>query len=64
MDTLTVRVEASASAAGDEARAASGRELAGYVKGVVGVTAKVDVVAPGGVERSMGKAVRVVDERG
>jgi len=59
-----VRVDAAVSAAADEARAASGRELAGYVKGVVGVTAKVDVVVPGGVERSMGKAVRVVDGRG
>ena len=64
MDTMTVRVEAAAGSAAEEARAASGRELAGYVKGVVGVTAKVDVVEPGGVERSMGKAVRVVDERG
>ena len=64
MDTMTVRVEAATDAAGDAAREASGRELAGYVKGVVGITAKVDVVEPGGVERSMGKAVRVVDQRG
>ncbi len=64
MDTMTVKVEASASAASPEARTASARELAGYVKGVVGVTAKVDVLDPGGVERSMGKAVRVVDGRG
>jgi phenylacetate-CoA ligase len=64
MDTMTVKVEASPSAASAEARAASARELAGHVKGVVGVTAKVDVLEPGGIERSMGKAVRVVDGRG
>ncbi len=64
MDTMTVKVEAPPSAASAEARAASARELAGHVKGVVGVTAKVDVLEPGGIERSMGKAVRVVDGRG
>ena len=64
MDTMTVRVEATAGAASEDARAASGRELAHHVKGIVGVSAKVEVVAPGGVERSMGKAVRVVDGRG
>jgi len=63
MDTMTVRVEAAEGAAGYEARGASARELGGHVKGIVGVTAKVDVVAPGGVERSMGKAIRVVDGR-
>ncbi|MDA0341659.1 MAG: phenylacetate--CoA ligase [Proteobacteria bacterium] len=64
MDGMTVRVEATSSAAGAQAREASAAELAGHVKGVVGVTAKVEVLEPGGVERSLGKAVRVVDERG
>jgi phenylacetate-CoA ligase len=64
MDVMTVRVEAAVDAAGDQARAASARELGAHVKGIVGVTAKIDVVAPGGVERSMEKAVRVVDGRG
>ncbi|ASP20138.1 phenylacetate-coenzyme A ligase [Antarctobacter heliothermus] len=44
---------------GDQA----GRELAARVKQVVGVSVKVDVAAPGGVERSQGKAVRIVDNR-
>ncbi|SMX46775.1 phenylacetate--CoA ligase PaaK [Maliponia aquimaris] len=44
---------------GDEA----GRELAAKVKQVVGVTVKVDVSGPGGVARSQGKAVRIVDNR-
>ncbi|MDJ0822765.1 MAG: phenylacetate--CoA ligase [Paracoccaceae bacterium] len=44
---------------GDQA----GQELAGKVKQVVGVTVRVDVSAPGGVARSQGKAVRIVDNR-
>ncbi|WP_417209307.1 phenylacetate--CoA ligase PaaK [Antarctobacter sp.] len=44
---------------GDQA----GRDLAARVKQVVGVSVKVDVAAPGGVERSQGKAVRIVDNR-
>ena len=64
MDGMTIQVEASPSAAGAQAREASATELAGHVKGVVGVTAKVEVAEPGGVERSLGKAVRVIDQRG
>ncbi|MEC3862405.1 phenylacetate--CoA ligase PaaK [Mesobacterium sp. TK19101] len=44
---------------GDEA----GRALASRVKQAVGVTVKVDVSGPGGVARSQGKAVRIVDNR-
>lgn len=44
---------------GDQA----GRDLAARVKQVVGVSVKVDVTSPGGVERSQGKAVRIVDNR-
>jgi phenylacetate-CoA ligase len=40
-----------------------GRELAGRVKDRVGVTASVRVVQPGGIERSVGKARRIVDRR-
>jgi len=44
---------------GDEAS----RALADRVKQVVGVTVRVDVSGPGGVTRSQGKAVRIVDTR-
>ncbi|SNS18634.1 phenylacetate--CoA ligase PaaK [Antarctobacter heliothermus] len=44
---------------GDQA----GRDLSARVKQVVGVSVKVDVTSPGGVERSQGKAVRIVDNR-
>jgi len=33
------------------------------IKGYIGVTAKVYVVEPGTVQRSQGKAVRVIDKR-
>ncbi|MFL6099252.1 MAG: phenylacetate--CoA ligase PaaK [Actinomycetales bacterium] len=39
------------------------RELAGRVKERIGVTAAVRVVPPGGIERSVGKARRIVDRR-
>ena len=33
------------------------------IKSIVGISALVDVTEPGAVERSQGKAVRVVDNR-
>jgi phenylacetate-CoA ligase len=39
-------------------------DLARTIKGYVGVTARVRVAAVGEVERSMGKAKRVIDLRG
>jgi len=63
MDDMTVHVESTLAAGGDEARAASARELAHHIKSTVGVTARIDVAAPGTVARSEGKAKRVVDNR-
>ena len=42
---------------------ASAAELAHLVKNLIGVTAKITVTDPGGVERSQGKARRVIDKR-
>jgi phenylacetate-CoA ligase len=39
------------------------RELAGRVKDRIGVTSAVRVVQAGGIERSVGKARRIVDQR-
>lgn len=39
------------------------RDLAGRIKERIGVTAAVRVVEPGGIERSVGKARRIVDQR-
>ncbi len=62
LDELTVRVEARPDANGDD-RAAAAAALAERIKTNLGVTVDVDVVDPDTVARSMGKAVRVVDER-
>lgn len=63
MDAMTVHVEAAPDHASENARAASGTSLFQHIKGVVGVSCKINVVEPGGIERSLGKAVRVVDKR-
>ncbi|MGE0848538.1 MAG: phenylacetate--CoA ligase PaaK [Hyphomicrobiaceae bacterium] len=63
LDEMEVLVEAAPAAADPEARAASAAELAHHVKGIVGVTARITVTDPGGIERSQGKARRVVDKR-
>ena len=62
LDELTVRVEAAT-----ESDAARADELAGVlaeqVKQRIGVTARVEVLAPHALERSLGKAKRISDER-
>ncbi len=45
------------------ARTAIEHEVERLIKGYIGVTAKVRVVEPGTVQRSQGKAVRVIDKR-
>ena len=62
LDEMTVLVEAKAADAA-EARAAVAQRLGQQIKDRIGVTARIDVVEPGGVERSQGKARRVVDKR-
>ena len=62
LDEMTVLVERSpaiGSADGD----AAGARLGHMVKSMIGVTAEVRVVAPGTIERSLGKAKRVIDKR-
>ena len=63
MDAMTVVVEARRAAAEDAEREMGAHELAHHVKSVVGVTVGVRVVEPGGVDRSQGKAKRIVDLR-
>ena len=64
MDEIEIVVEATADQVASEARTRAGGELAHLVKSLIGVTAKVTVADPNGVERSQGKARRVVDKRG
>ena len=42
---------------------AAGAALANLIKNLIGVTAAVNVLQVGGIERSLGKAKRVVDKR-
>lgn len=63
MDTMSVFVEPVVSANSTSIREASAEELVRNIKDIVGVTAEVSVGQPGSVERSQGKAKRVVDRR-
>ena len=62
MDALTVRAEARAET-GTEQRADAARAIAAAVKDRVGVSVRVEVVAPETLERSVGKIKRIVDLR-
>jgi phenylacetate-CoA ligase len=59
LDSMRVMVER----AGSGAAAPSAQRLAHHIKSYVGVTAEVIVGEPGSVERSLGKARRVIDHR-
>ncbi|MCB1387205.1 MAG: phenylacetate--CoA ligase [Nitratireductor sp.] len=63
MDAMIIHTEALASHASADARKAAASDLAGRIKDVIGITAAVKTADPGGIERSMGKAVRVKDNR-
>jgi phenylacetate-CoA ligase len=61
MDEMEVKVEARPGLEQDAA--ADGHKLAAAIKHTIGVSARVTVLAPDGIERSQGKARRVVDHR-
>jgi len=66
LDVLEVFVEALAGPGGlmaPEEQDAVEREVTGRIKALVGVTAGVHVVEPGRIDRSAGKATRVLDRR-
>jgi phenylacetate-CoA ligase len=63
LDAMRVLVEARAGYADAASREAQGGLLHRHIKELVGVTAAVSVVEPGAIERSVGKAKRVVDKR-
>ena len=62
LDELTVVVERAPAAGGKDGDTA-GERLAHLIKSLIGVTACVRVVQTGGIERSLGKAKRVIDKR-
>ncbi|HET7757278.1 MAG TPA: phenylacetate--CoA ligase PaaK [Steroidobacteraceae bacterium] len=63
LDQLAVKVECLAGASG-EVRARLGRDLHGSIKALIGINTQVLVCEPGALERSVGKARRVIDRRG
>ena len=65
LDELTVHVEMAPELAhsGPNAQQEASRKLEHNVKAYIGVSAKVALELPGGVERSVGKAKRIVDKR-
>lgn len=64
MMSVSVELEAEGAALSRESQMDVARRLEGLVKTYVGVSIKVDLHAPGSMERSVGKAKRVIDRRG
>jgi phenylacetate-CoA ligase len=62
LDALAVHVEA-ADAAAFAARARAAEALIQQVKSMIGISVRVEVREPGSIERSIGKAKRVIDKR-
>ena len=60
---MRVLTEACDPSLGAEGRAAAGAALAMGIKQSIGISVKVDVAGAGGVARSEGKAVRILDKR-
>ena len=63
LDELTVIVEARADAAQDGTRESAGRDLASRIKSRIGISCQVRIMEPESIERSIGKAKRIVDLR-
>ncbi|MGN6462685.1 MAG: phenylacetate--CoA ligase PaaK, partial [Pseudolabrys sp.] len=63
LDIVTVRVEARPELTDPQLRATQAAQLAAHVKNNIGLTVEVEVADPGMVERSLGKARRVIDLR-
>ncbi|MBQ1504686.1 MAG: phenylacetate--CoA ligase, partial [Oscillospiraceae bacterium] len=64
-DTLDISVEIPAEYFSDTVRelAARERELAAAMRDMLGINPKMHLVAPKSIQRSEGKAVRVIDKR-
>ena len=63
MDNMAVYVEAAEGSASEDAREAAAKTLSKKIKDIIGVSTKVTVGVTGSVERSQGKARRVIDNR-
>jgi phenylacetate-CoA ligase len=65
LDEMAVQVELKPELAhfAESERNAVAKELQHHIKGLVGITTRVQIQPTGGVERSTGKARRVIDRR-
>ena len=63
LDRVTLKVEARPETADAASREICGRELIHQVKATIGLTISVEVLPPAAIERSQGKARRIVDLR-
>ena len=64
LDVMTLNVEPCPHAAADAAQLDGARRALAYdIKALIGVSAEVNVLAVNGIERSVGKARRVIDRR-
>ncbi|MGV3635706.1 MAG: phenylacetate--CoA ligase PaaK [Pseudorhodoplanes sp.] len=63
LDVATLFVEARPETHGESERAAEAASLAAHIRNNIGIGIKVTVGDPGAVERSAGKARRVIDKR-
>ena len=64
LDAMTVRAEAAPGHEADDRRASLAATLGDNIKQNVGISATIDVTPVGAVDRSAGKAVRIIDRRG
>jgi phenylacetate-CoA ligase len=63
MDQMRVVTEAADATIGADDRAKAANALSSAIKQSVGISVKIDVMDVGGVARSEGKAVRILDKR-
>ncbi len=63
MDQMRILCECADASVSDALRADAARALSAQIKQTVGISVKVEVTDVGGVARSEGKAVRIVDNR-
>lgn len=65
LDTISIDVEITSELFSDKVSAVDAvqKRLAAAVESVIGLKVKLNLVAPGTIERSIGKAVRVIDHR-
>jgi phenylacetate-CoA ligase len=63
MDAMTVHVEAAEGPMGSDALTAAGEVLKQRIKDHIGISVEIAAHGSGGVPRSQGKAVRIVDNR-